>query len=223
MWHALGDRVGRVNGPHDFAVLLRAPAQGAGGAHELAEDLGPVPGVQHQQAHSGQDVLVHALNNLVGDLCVRSVAPPDEDVGGGENLLGQTMVGIVKGHGADLDTGAQVFFDPFLDGVVHAVRVEVPDFLFNLFVPVFSPHNNFDGGFGAGQSSHFFVFLYMVVQGTWGGCRRLVLRGYFTAPPVAPAAMYFCATTSRTMAGSEDNTAVAITALQFETWVPRYW
>src|SRR5690625_6809589 len=39
-------------------------------------------------------------------------------------------------------------------------------------------------------------------------------RPYFTAPPVAPAATYFWATIIRITAGSEESTAVDITALQ---------
>src|SRR5699024_1760688 len=45
-------------------------------------------------------------------------------------------------------------------------------------------------------------------------------RPYFTAPPVAPAATYFWATIIRITAGSEESTAVDITALQSVSVVP---
>gem|GEM_PF-1817455 len=45
----------------------------------------------------------------------------------------------------------------------------------------------------------------------------------FTAPPVAPAATYFCATTSRIAAGSEAMVAVAMTEPQSATKPPMYW
>ena len=43
---------------------------------------------------------------------------------------------------------------------------------------------------------------------------------HFTAPPVAPAAMYFWAMIMRITAGREDRTAVDITALQSVSLVP---
>ena len=45
----------------------------------------------------------------------------------------------------------------------------------------------------------------------------------FTAPPVAPAATYFCATTSRIAAGREAMVAVAMTEPQSATKPPMYW
>ena len=45
----------------------------------------------------------------------------------------------------------------------------------------------------------------------------------FTAPPVAPAATYFWATTSRIAAGSEAMVAVAMTDPQLATNPPMYW
>ena len=43
------------------------------------------------------------------------------------------------------------------------------------------------------------------------------------APPVAPAATYFCATTSRIAAGREAMVAVAMTEPQSATNPPMYW
>lgn len=48
-------------------------------------------------------------------------------------------------------------------------------------------------------------------------------QGHFTEPPVMPAAMYFCARTSRTAAGAADSTDAAITEPQSPTCAPMYW
>ena len=55
-----------------------------------------VPGVEHDQAHPGQHVPVHPLDDLVPDLVVRRVPPPGEYVGLLQHLLGQTVLGVVQ-------------------------------------------------------------------------------------------------------------------------------
>ena len=80
--YAAGDRVGRGHGPDQLDLGVVAPGQRAGGAHQPLEDLGEVPGVQHQQAHPAEHPLVHPLDHRVVHLGVGGVAPPGEDVGG---------------------------------------------------------------------------------------------------------------------------------------------
>ncbi len=46
---------------------------------------------------------------------------------------------------------------------------------------------------------------------------------HLTEPPVMPAAMYFCARTSRIAAGTADSTDAAITEPQSPTCAPMYW
>ena len=96
---AAGDRMGRVHRPDQFAVLLAAPAQRAGRAHQLAEDLRPVSGVQHQQSHAGEHVLVYALDHLVGDVAVRGMPPPHQHVRAGQHLLGESVLRLGQGGG----------------------------------------------------------------------------------------------------------------------------
>ena len=94
---------------------------------------------------------------------------------------------------------------PCGDGGVHPVGIDGRDVRLDLLVPVLAPYENADGRSSTG--------------GHGGRCR---FRGcYLTAPPVAPAAMYFWAMTSRMMAGMEASMAVAITALQLEMCAPR--
>ena len=89
----------------------------------FCEDLRPVPGVQDDEAHAGEHVAVDALDDLVGDLAVGGVAPPGEDVGLGEHLLGQAVLGVVERRGAHDGALAEVGLDALGDRAVHAVRV----------------------------------------------------------------------------------------------------
>ena len=137
--HALRDRVRRVHRPDQLAVALTAPAQRARRTHQLAEDLRPVTGVQDDEAHPRQHVLVHALDHLVLDLAVRGVTPPDQYVGLGQHLLGESVLGLVEGRRGDLGLVAQVLADAGGNGVVHAVGVDLGDMRLDLLVPVLAP------------------------------------------------------------------------------------
>ena len=64
-----------------------------GRAHQPPEDLREVAGVQDDQAHPVEDARVDAIDDRVVDLGVGDVAPPDEDVGLGEDRVGQACSG----------------------------------------------------------------------------------------------------------------------------------
>ncbi len=81
------DRMRRVDRSDDLAVVVGAPPQGATGAHEFHEDLRPVAGVQHHESHAGEHMAVHPVDDLVGYFVVGDVAPPDEYVGFGEEVV----------------------------------------------------------------------------------------------------------------------------------------
>ena len=142
--YALGDRVGRVDRPDQLPVLLAAPAQRAGGAHQLAEDLRPVPGVQDHETEPGEHVPVDPLDDIVGDLAVRGVAPPNQDVQVVEHLLGQAVLGFVERGGGHPGLVTEVLGDPRGDGVVHAVGIDGGDVRLDLLVPVLPPDENAD-------------------------------------------------------------------------------
>ena len=154
--HALRDGVCGVDGPHEFTVLFRAPPQCARCTHELAEDLRPMAGVQHEQAHACENVPVHALDDLVGDFPVGGVAPPDEHVGGGEDLFGEPVLWLVQRGGRDLGAIAQVLDDALGDCGVHAVGIDRADLLLDLLVAVLAPDENANGGFGCCHDGSFF-------------------------------------------------------------------
>ena len=94
-----GDAVAAVDHPDALALARLAPFQRAGRAHQLAEDLREMPGVQDDQPHAFPDPLLHALDDGVLDLAVRGVAPPQQHVGLGEPRLGQPMLGLLQRRG----------------------------------------------------------------------------------------------------------------------------
>ena len=166
--------------------------------------------MQHQQAQPGEYVPVDAFDDLVGHLAVRGMPPPDQDVQVVEHLLGETVLGLVQGGGPHPGPLAQVLGDAGGDGGVHALGIDGGHVRFDLLVPVLPPHEDPDARRTVATDMAF----PSVVQ-----VPRLLI--YLTAPPVAPAAMYRCAITSRMIAGMEASMAVAITALQLEMCAPR--
>ena len=98
---------------------------------------------------------------------------------------------------------AEVLADAVRDRAVHAVGVPLGDVLLDLFVEVLAPDGDAERGAGHG----------VCLSGVVG-------PGHLTAPPVAPAAMNCCATSSSTMAGIEASTAVAMTVDQSAVKVP---
>ena len=104
-----------------------------------------MPRVQDDEAQAREHVPVHPLDDLVGDLRVRRVPPPDEDVGARQHLLGQAVLGVVQRGGADGDAVAEVLDDPRGDRRVHAVRVDPRDVLLELLVAVLAPDEDAEG------------------------------------------------------------------------------
>jgi len=142
---SLSDRMRRVYGPNQLTVDLPPPAERTGGAHELPEDLGEVPRMQHDQAESGQYVAMDAFDDFVGDLVVCRVTPPDQHIGRGKPLLGQPVLGVVEDDRRDVCVRAEVLFDPLPDGTVHSVRIALGDRRVGLLMPVLTPDDDGDG------------------------------------------------------------------------------
>ena len=78
-----------------------APGQGAGGAHQSTEDLREVGGVQHQQTHAAENALMYSVDDGLVDCGMGCMSPPGQDVGTGQDLLGQTMLWLILGSRAD--------------------------------------------------------------------------------------------------------------------------
>src|SRR5690606_6888812 len=79
-WQALGDRMTWIGDPETFAFARLAPGQPAWAAHQPLEDLREVAGMKHDQAHAFPHALGDALDDFVGNLTMRSMAPPYQDI-----------------------------------------------------------------------------------------------------------------------------------------------
>ena len=55
------------------------------------------------EAHPVEHAGVDAIDHGVGDLVVGDVAPPDEDIGRGQDGVGQAVLRLVEGRGPHLD------------------------------------------------------------------------------------------------------------------------
>ena len=97
------DRMAAVDHPDPLALARLAPFQRAGRAHQPLEDLREVAGMQDDQPHAFPDAALHPLDDLVLDLAMRGVAPPQQHVGLGEPRLGQPVLGLLQRRGRRLD------------------------------------------------------------------------------------------------------------------------
>ena len=143
---ALGDRVGAVDDPDPLALAGLAPLQVAGRAHQPLEDLRVVARVEDDQAHPVEHAPLDALDDRVGDLVVRDVAPPGQDVGRREDRVGQAVLGLVERGRPDVEPGlAQAVGDRAVDAVrVDRARRRVGALL-AVLVPDRDPGHRRDG------------------------------------------------------------------------------
>ena len=93
--------------------------------------------MQDDQAHALPDAPLHALDNLVLDVAMRGMAPPQEHVGRCQPLLGKAMLGLLQRRRGCLD--GLVFGQCRCNRFVHAVRIDGANFLARLFVNVLTP------------------------------------------------------------------------------------
>src|SRR5829696_6144039 len=126
--------------PEPLAVVV-APLQVAARAHEPLEDLGEVPGVEHYKAHATEHLFVDPLDNLVGDLAVGYVSPPEKHVRRVEDLLCEAVIGLVEGGSPDLE----VIIHERRQSTVNTVRIDLRDLLIAPFVSVLIPNRDVRG------------------------------------------------------------------------------
>jgi hypothetical protein len=70
---------------------------------------------------------------------VGGVAPPGQHIGFGEHLFGESVVGVLQSHDADVDIITEVLLDASRHRSVHAVRVALRHVGFLVFVDVIAP------------------------------------------------------------------------------------
>ena len=84
------------------------------------------------------DALHHCIRNPV----VGSMAPPGEDIGGGQGLGREAVLGLLESGAAHAHTLAQLPAEALGDGTVHAVGIDSPDRRVAPLVDMLVPHED---------------------------------------------------------------------------------
>ena len=90
------DRMGGFHHPHAFPLADFAPAQIGGCSEHPHENFGFMAGVKNNQSHAGEDAFLDPVDDLVADLSVGAVPPPEQNVGIVEHFLGETMIRLFQ-------------------------------------------------------------------------------------------------------------------------------
>ncbi|MPM86493.1 hypothetical protein SDC9_133582 [bioreactor metagenome] len=133
---ALRDRMRGGNIPKSFFFGDFAPFERAAATGDRLEDFGKMTGMEHDQAHAFLNALQYFGDDFIADFAMGTMPPPDQHVGGLDDLVAQAVIGLVKGRGADLEVGGG---NAGFDCAVDAFGVELPDGRDFLFVTEFVP------------------------------------------------------------------------------------
>ena len=97
----LGDGMIGSDIPQPLLFSRFSPFQRAAGAHQQFERLGQMRGVQGDKAHSLQHPLMHPPCDLIRQVIVGFMAPPDQHVSAVQHLLSQTRLRLIQSRGAN--------------------------------------------------------------------------------------------------------------------------
>ena len=119
--NSLCDGVLRKNIPDDL-LLIVTPIEITRGAYYCFEGLTVVTGVNCHESHA---MAVYSFSDLLNDvvsyLSVSHMTPPDKNVGAVKHIIGESVIRLVKGSGADLKIVA--FGKNVLNAAVDTLRV----------------------------------------------------------------------------------------------------
>src|SRR6266704_2691144 len=93
--------------------------------------------MENHEAHPLEHAAVHARDDLVVDLAVSRVSPPGENIGAGENVVGEPVLRHVERGRARLEMG--VLAKPLGDALVHGLRIHLGNHPALSFVHVLAP------------------------------------------------------------------------------------
>ena len=138
----LRNGVTRFDDPHPFFFRPFTPLEGAIGRHHTLENLGEVSGVQADQPHTFDHTLLNPVHDLVGNITVLAVTPPEKHIRVVQNFLCQTVFRHIQRSCGDIEVSG------FVQRCSHCrmdpLRVNPADPFFGLLVPIFIPDGNID-------------------------------------------------------------------------------
>jgi hypothetical protein len=95
--------------------------------------------VQHDQAHPVQHARMNARHDLIADLAVRDVAPPDQHIGLGQRRLGQAVLRLVQRRRARAEAG---LVERGCDRSVDTLWINLGDSLVMPLMTIFVPNGD---------------------------------------------------------------------------------
>src|SRR5215471_210453 len=96
--------------------------------------------VQNDQSHSFENSLLDAIDDLVCNLPVSDVAPPNQYVSFFDSRLGQAMFRFLKGRRTYRER--IIAREVSCDAIVHSVRIDFSNRFGPLFVDIFTPDDD---------------------------------------------------------------------------------
>src|SRR5512133_3431634 len=97
--------------------------------------------MEHDQPHAGEHTLVDALDDLIPDLGMRQVSPPDQHVAAGQRGFAQTMFRFIQGRCVYLES---LLVQSGGDRLMDAIGVDGSNRLVLLLVPELVPNQDAD-------------------------------------------------------------------------------
>ena len=98
----LCDRMSGVDVPDSFSVAV-SPAEITGCAHKRFKNLGVVTRMKNNESHACKHSLMYFFNELIGNLIVCHVTPPDKYIRGFKNFIRKTAAALCESCGADIE------------------------------------------------------------------------------------------------------------------------
>jgi hypothetical protein len=95
-------------------------------------------GVEEEDAHALEDARVDAPDDVVTDFVVGHMAPPEENIGVGEERFGEAVFGLAEDGGLDAGFGKERL-ERGGEGGVDALGIEATDHVVELLVAEFVP------------------------------------------------------------------------------------
>jgi hypothetical protein len=139
-WQPLGDGVTGLYHPDTLFLPRLAPLQIASRAHQRSENLGEVTRVQHDKTHPCQDAGLDLGDDLIVNLAVSHMAPPDQHIGISQHLIGQPVLRLIQRGGLHIVVGLKEVGD----GHVDAIGIDIFHHIVDPLMSELIPNRNFD-------------------------------------------------------------------------------
>ena len=98
--------------------------------------------MKNNQSHSGKNAFLDAVDRFLRDFAVRHVSPPEQHVGIVEDLLRETVFGLIERGGSDFDI--RFLAEEIGDRLMNAFRIDFLNFGVLLFMTELVPDRDSD-------------------------------------------------------------------------------